>query len=419
MALYGPSVAAKTPTGELSGRFDALQVALYRKLFFGGLFTFLTMQMAGVSRALLAFELTETSTGLGGVMFAFGLASIFAIPVGGVLADRFAKRQILLVAGAMQTFTPLALGVVVATGVENYWMLLVASLVQGAMISILAPSRLAFMAEVVDRHNITNAIFLSMATVQLTRVFGPALAGWLISTALFGLAGAFFVSAVLGALSLVFIRGLPPGARSVVSGRSPLGDITDGIGFVRSRPAIVHLLLVSFTVVLIGFPQQTFLPVIADIYETGALGFGFLNTAAAIGAVVVSITFANVARSKLWRYQFRSALVFGIALILFASMPVFGLVLAMSVLVGASSSAFQALSNSLVLTLAPVEYHGRVQSLLMLSYTGFAIASLPMGVIADRVGVRLTIAVLGAVIVVTAAVSRIVEPRTRRRETTL
>ncbi len=409
----GPGPAA----AERTGRFDALRVAAFRKLFIGGLFTFLTMQTAGVARAWMAFELTGTNTGLGGVMFAFGAASIFAIPAGGVLADRFDKRRIMLAAGSLQTLTPLMLGVVVAAGVGAYWMLILASLIQGVVISVLAPARLAFMAEVVDRRVVTNAVFLSTATIQLTRVFGPALAGWMIGAALFGLAGAFFASASLGALSLAFLVGLPAGARSPSSGRSSLGDMADGLRFVRSQPAIVHLLGFSFTVVLVGFPQQTFLPAVADLYGAGPAGFGFLNTAAAVGAVAVSISFANAARDRLWSYQARSALAFGVSLVLFSLMPGFAWVLAAAVLVGGSSSGFQALSNSLVLTTTPVEYHGRVQSLLMLSYTGFAIVSLPLGMLADRVGVRPTIAALGSVIVVAAAVSKVVEPRTRGRPT--
>ena len=387
-------------------------MAAFRKLFIGGMFTFLTMQMAGVSRAWMAFELTGTNTGLGGVMFTFGMASIFAIPAGGVLADRFDKRRILLAAGLMQTLTPLGLGAVVAAGVGAYWMLILASLIQGVVISVLAPARLAFMAEVVDDRTITNAVFLSTATLQITRVFGPALAGWMIGAALFGLAGAFFASAGLGALSLVLVVGLPE-ARSAASGRSSLGDMADGLRFVRSQPAIVHLLFFSFAVVLIGFPQQTFLPAVADLYGAGPAGFGFLNTAAAVGAVAVSVAFANAARDRLWSYQARSALAFGVSLVLFSLMPGFALLLAASVLVGGASSGFQALSNALVLTTAPVEYHGRVQSLLMLSYTGFAIVSLPLGMVADRMGVRPTIAALGAAIVLAAAVSKALEPRTR------
>ena len=405
---------------EPSGRFAALHNRQYRLLFVGGLFTFLTMQVAGIARAWLAFELTGSNTGLGGVMLAFGLFSIVAIPYGGVISDRFSKRTVLAVAGTVQTLTPVGLGLAVATGIESYWMLLAASVLQGGVISILAPARLAFISDVVGREAITNAIFLSMSTVQLARVAGPAAAGVLIGVAFFGLAGVFFAAGVLGALSVVLLVGLPRGAPANPSGRSAMGDLVDGLRFVRSRPDLVHLLAVSFGVVLIGFPHMAFLPVVAEqVHDSGSAGFGFLNAAAAIGAVVGSLALANLDRRRLRPFQSRSAVVFGVSLAVFAAMPNFYAALAVMAVVGAASSVFQALNNSLLLTSTPVEYHGRVQSLLMLSFSGFAIAALPIGIVADAVGIRATLAGMGILVLAVMAVARITEPRRFAEETTL
>ena len=393
-------------------RFEALQTSAYRKVFFGGLFTFLAMQVAGIARAWLAFDLTGTNAGLGGVMMVFGLASIVAIPTGGVLADRFSKRAVLIAAGLLQTATPLALGLAAALDAAAYWMLIAASLLQGSVISILAPVRLSLVAEVVERRLLTNAVFLSMGTVQFARVFGPAAAGALIGVAFFGLAGVFFAAAGLGFASVVLAVALPSVPRPAPSGLSALGDIAAGLKFVRSRPALVHLLLMSFGVVLAGFPHIAFLPVIAEqVYGAGSNGFGLLTAAGAAGALAATIALANVPRRRLRPFQARSALAFGLSLAVFAAMPAFGAALAAFALVGASSSAFQALNNSLVLTTCPVEYHGRVQSLLMLSYSGFAIASLPMGIVADAWGVQATMASMGAIVTVIAALGRLLEPR--------
>lgn len=403
-----------------SGRFAALENRHFRMLFVGGLFTFLTMQVAGIARAWLAFELTGNNTGLGGVMLAFGLCSIIAIPYGGVISDRFPKRNVLAVAGALQAATPIGLGVVVATGTETYWVLIVASVVQGGVISILAPARLSFISEIVGREAITNAVFLSMSTVQLARVAGPAAAGALIGVAFFGLAGVFFAAGVLGVLSVVLLAGLPRAAPSSPSGRSALGDIADGLRFVRSRPDLVHLLAVSFGVVLIGFPHMAFLPVVAEqVHNSGSTGFGLLNAAAAVGAAVGSISLANLERRKLRPFQTRSGVAFGISLAVFAAMPSFYAALAVMAAVGATSSVFQALNNSMLLTSTPVEYHGRVQSLLMLSFSGFAIAALPIGIVADAIGIRTTLAVLGVLVIAVMTVARIVEPRRMPEETTL
>ena len=403
-----------------SGRFAALHNRQFRILFVGGLFTFLTMQVAGVARAWLAFELTGTNTGLGGVMLAFGACSIFAIPYGGMISDRFSKRNVLVIAGALQALTPFVLGAAVVTGTESYWLLIAASVAQGGVISILAPARLSFISDIVGREAITNAVFLSMSTVQLARVTGPAAAGVLIGVAFFGLAGVFFAAGVLGVLSVVLLAGLPRAAPSSPSGRSAMGDIADGLRFVRSRPDLMHLLAVSFGVVLVGFPHMAFLPVVAEqVHDSGSTGFGLLNTAAAAGAIVGSLALANLERRRLRPFQRRSAVAFGVSLAIFALMPNFYAALAVMAVVGATSSVFQALNNSLLLTSTPIEFHGRVQSLLMLSFSGFAIAALPIGIIADAVGIRATLVGLGILVLVVMGVARLTEPRRSAEETTL
>ena len=403
-----------------SGRFAALHNRDFRMLFVGGLFTFLTMQVAGIARAWLAFEITGNNTGLGGVMLAFGFASIVAIPYGGMISDRFSKRNVLAVAGVLQSATPICLGVAVVTGSESYWILVAASVVQGGAISILAPARLAFISEIVGREAVTNAIFLSMSTVQVARVFGPAAAGALIGVAFFGLAGVFFAAGVLGALSVVLLIGLPRGGPSSISDRSALGDIADGLRFVRARRDLVHLLAVSYGVVLVGFPYMAFLPVVAEkVHNSGSTGFGLLNTAAAVGAVIGSLALADLERRRLRPFQTRSAVAFGISLAVFAVMPSFYAALAVMAVVGAASSVFQALNNSMLLTMTPVEYHGRVQSLLMLSFSGFAIAALPIGILADAVGIRATLVGLGIGVLVVMAAAHLAEPRRSAEETTL
>ena len=403
-----------------SGRFAALHNRQFRILFVGGLFTFLTMQVAGVARAWLAFELTGTNTGLGGVMLAFGACSIFAIPYGGMISDRFSKRNVLVIAGALQALTPFVLGAAVVTGTESYWLLIAASVAQGGVISILAPARLSFISDIVGREAITNAVFLSMSTVQLARVTGPAAAGVLIGVAFFGLAGVFFAAACSGCSAWSCWRACRGPQPSSPSGRSAMGDIADGLRFVRSRPDLMHLLAVSFGVVLVGFPHMAFLPVVAEqVHDSGSTGFGLLNTAAAAGAIVGSLALANLERRRLRPFQRRSAVAFGVSLAIFALMPNFYAALAVMAVVGATSSVFQALNNSLLLTSTPIEFHGRVQSLLMLSFSGFAIAALPIGIIADAVGIRATLVGLGILVLVVMGVARLTEPRRSAEETTL
>lgn len=160
-------------SNQRSGRFASLELPVFRRLLLGGTFSFLAMMMSTTARGWLACELTGSNAALGGVLIGFGLSSIAMMPVGGVLADRLPKRNVLLVTAVMQMVVSLALGIAVVSDVAEYWMLIVASLIQGAAISLLGPARLAFIAEVVDVDRLTNGVMLSQSSMQMTRVFGP------------------------------------------------------------------------------------------------------------------------------------------------------------------------------------------------------------------------------------------------------
>lgn len=402
------------PADAKDGRFASFEEPVYRRLLIGGTFTFLAMQMSVIARGWLAYDLTGTNTALGGVLIGFGLSSVIAIPMGGVLADRFPKRRVLLISGTMQTATSLVLATAIVTDVIEYWMLVVASVVQGAVISLLGPARLAFIAESVDPKRMTNAILLSQSSLQLTRVLGPATAGALIGVSFFGVGGVFFLASGVAFGGLLTTLGLPEGRPKMVPTRSPKEDLLDGFRYVRATPRLRHLLLLSFAVVLIGFPHVAFLPVVAeDIFEAGSSGFGLLTTAAAVGALGVSLALTGIAKNRLGPIQAISAVGFGVALALFGVAPTFPIALLIMVAIGITSAAFQALNNSLVLSIAPVEYHGRVQSLLMLGFSGFGFAALPLGIIADAVGLRPTLTVMGIAVAIIAIISMVID---RRRE---
>lgn len=394
------------------GRFASLRLPVYRRLLVGGTFSFLAMMIGVTARAWVAFDLTGTNTALGGVMIGFGLASIVMIPIGGVLADRFPKRRVLLVTAGLQMAVSLLLGIAATTEVIAYWMLVAASIVQGAVISMLGPARLAFIAEAVDRDRLTNGILLSQSTLQLTRVVGPALAGVLIGVSAVGVAGVFYIAAACALGGFVTTVGLPPGHPIGPRTRSPVDDLKDGVRYVRDHPRIAHLLVLSYLVVLIGFPYIAFLPVMAEnVFDAGSAGFGLLTTAGAVGALTASLTLADIAPTRVERFQSMAAIGFGVTLVLFGISPAFVAALAIMVVVGATSASFQSLNNSLVLTRTPVEYHGRVQSLLMLGFSGFGLAALPLGLIADAVGLRETLVAMGVLVTVISTVSAVVRSR--------
>ena len=280
------------------------------------MFIFLASQTQQIARGWLAYDLTGSNTALGGVVFAFGVTSLVAIPASGVLADRIGKRSILMFAQSAMTAAAFGIAVAISTGAIQYWMLVAAGGVQGLGMSLLGPSRLAMTADLVERDSLTNAILLSNASVQMTRVLGPAVGGILIGIAVIGVGGVYYVGATLSALSVVATVKLPAGTPKYRSRRSAFGDLADGFAYVRARPELARLLVVSLLIVMFGFPHITFLPgLVEDVYGLDAWALGLLTTSAAIGAVIASISLASVKQSRLPSLQIKAAIVFGISLI--------------------------------------------------------------------------------------------------------
>ena len=148
---------------------------------------------------------------------------------------------------------------------------------------------------------------------------------------------------------------------------------------------------------MIAFPYLAFLPRVADsIFDQGAAGYGALSAMSAVGAVGMALFVARRAGgSQARRIQTISGFALGGSLVLLSAAPNLAAALAAVFLVGAAAAGFQSMNNSLVLALSEFEYHGRIQSLMLLSFSGFGMAALPLGALADAVGLRQTLAAMG------------------------
>jgi predicted MFS family arabinose efflux permease len=200
---------------------------------------------------------------------------------------------------------------------------------------------------------------------------------------------------------------LPPGNPAPRANRlSALGDMRAGLSYVRSRPSVAILIVTSLMVVMIGFPYQSFLPSIArDVYEVDAGGLGNLQSVGAIGAVVATVFVATYAgHRRAWSFQPVLGMAFGLSLMGLALAPHFVAGLVAMVFVGGLASSFQSLNNSLTMSMSDHEYHGRVQSISMLSWSLFGIVALPIGMVADSIGIRETISLMGAFVILSVLI---------------
>ena len=190
---------------------SVMQSAGFRRLLGSASAVIFGVMGQAVARGWLAKDLTGSNAGLGGVMLAFGGSMLLATPWGGVAADRFQKRTVLFVAVMMLTASSFAVGVAVVADHIEYWMLVVASMIQAVAFALYLPARIAFIAELVEPSQIGPAVVLSQTVNEAMRVVAPALAGVLIGARWFGVGGVFFLAAGTATLAAILLTGSPPG----------------------------------------------------------------------------------------------------------------------------------------------------------------------------------------------------------------
>lgn len=399
--------------------FAALEDDQYRRLWIGGLISFLAVQMEFISRGWLAFRLTGSNAGLGAVYLGFGVPMLLLTPWGGVAADRLPKRAVLMACQLTLALSSATVAVAEIFGFLTYPLLIGTAVLQGAGFSFLGPARMAFTGELVGKERLGNAVVLQQMSMNGTRVFGPSVAGLLIGIPAFGVGGVYLMTTALMLTTLWntsrLSHGRPPEDREV---RSPLSEMADGVRYVRDRKPVLILVLTSLVVVMFAFPYVAFLPTLADrVFDVGSRGYGLMSGVSAVGALAASLFIAGRAgRAGALRLQLVAGLLFGAGVASLGFAPNYAVGLGIILLIGAASSAFQSLNNSLVLDQTALAFHGRVQSLMMLSFSGFGMAAYPLGELADAIGIRITLLGMGTIAagaVATSILLRLVDRRAR------
>jgi len=370
-----------------------------------------------VARGWLARELTGSNTGLGGVMLAFGVAMLVSSPIGGVAADTLPKRAVLIASVAALGASSLLLGLVVVLGEPQYWMLLLASAVQASSFAFYLPARIALLPDVVALEQTGEAITVTQTVQEGMRVFAPALAGVLVGVSWFGSGGVFLTAAAMAVIAGVVLVGVPEGRPRRTSVRSPWSELVDAAGYVRARRHLVLLSLTTIGVVILAFPYMTFLPAIAeDRYAAGATGYGVMSGTAGLGAVVAGVAIPRwrAMAQRPWRLIAGSGLALAIGLVALGLAGSFAIALVALAVIGGAALVFQTTAQSLLLTLSDVEYHGRLQSMVVIGVSGFGLAALPLGMAADATSLHLVLVSMGVSVGVISLAFLVVRNRQRR-----
>jgi MFS family permease len=385
----------------ISNTFRALENRHFRVMWAGSFASFLAFFMSTVVQAVLAFQLTGSNSAVGFVVFGQGFAQLVFGPFGGAFADRVSKKKLILFCQGLTFLSFSALAILVATDQIAVIFLAGGAFINGVSFSFLGPSRQAYVIELIRPENRGNAVAMNQVALNASRVLGPAVAGVLLAIDAVGVTGAYVTMAGFYALamgSMLLIPDAPPLADA--KARSVFGDIAEGFRYVASQPRLRTLVLFFISVMMVGFPYVTVLPgyVENQLGRDATVGSVMLS-ATAVGALIASMAVASLADSPraLMIYSGMGVL-FGVSLVLSAIAPTVFIAVAFMLLVGIGSGAFQTLNGAVIIREAEPRYFGRVMSLTMLAFAGFGLMGLPIGFLADAIGERMTLALMGAAV---------------------
>ena len=382
--------------------FRSLRSRNYRLYFIGQIISVSGTWMQSVALGWLVLKVTGSGTLLGLVIACQFLPMLLLGPFGGVIADRVEKRRFLMVTQAIAGALALVLGVLVATGSIQLWMVFVLALLLGTVSAFDMPARQTFVFEMVGPDLLPNAVTLNSVVMNGSRIVGPAIAGVLIAAV--GLAPCFFINGLSYLACIAALVLMRPAELTRVEPRPrEKGQLREGFRYAWANPALRTPLMLMAAVGTLTYEFQISLPLMARYtFGAGAGGYGLMTSAMGLGAVVGGLVVAHRARTSRRKLGI-AGVVFGTFVLVASIMPSIWAMVLWLPLVGAASVAFISMSNTNLQLAAAPEMRGRVMALYSVAFLGSTPVGGPIvGWVGQTIGPRAAL-VLGGVTAVTAA----------------
>ncbi|HVU71193.1 MAG TPA: MFS transporter [Ktedonobacteraceae bacterium] len=377
----GETVSARWTRGPLRA-FTSLRQRNYRSYWLGQMVSLIGTSMQTLGQSWLVLKLTQSPLQLGLVgALQFLPVLLFSI-FGGVFADRWPKKRVLLLTQTADMLLAFLLWVLVATDAVQLWHVYILVLLLGIASTLDKPARQSFVIELVGRTELPNAVALNFSIVNLARVVGPGLGGVIIALSgvktLFLLNALSYGAALLG-LALINSHQLyarPEQENRASERQKTWQSLRAGVAYVWHTPAVLLTILVVGFVLLFGSNFGVVLPLFAtDVLNVGATGFGFLSAATGIGALIATLWLAWSHQRPTLRAILLGALIFSVVEAAFALSRSYVLSLALIAGIGFTEIFFATLAITALQTIAPDSLRGRVMSVYILFFDG----SVPLG----------------------------------------
>jgi MFS family permease len=401
--------------------FRSLQNPAYRFYFLTMLGQSAAMVMGQVAGPLLIYRLTGSSVLLGTQSLVVSISLIIMSLLGGVIADRIRKKQIVFASLLGFAVTNLAVAFCLDSGIlshENsgsWWILLVSSFIQGGFMGMMMPALSSIIPEIIKRDLLMNASTLNTLGMNILSLLVPVLTGIIIDK--LGFEYAYYATSGLYALGAVSILCIPHTGRMTAGGGRIMEDIKNGFVYIRQTSTVLLLLLFTTAMVVLSMPYQQLMPLFTDnILKVGATGMGILMSVGGAGAMAGSLILIFLPNTKRGLLLLISGLVVGVALFIFAFSSIWGLSIAVMVFVGLAQTFRNTIGNALLLTYTDAGYMGRVMSLLNIQWGLMAFGTFIAGVLAGMITVQWVVGGLVLILISISILFLAFSPRMRRLE---
>jgi len=383
--------------------FRALRHRNFRLFIAGQIVSLIGTWMQNVAQSWLVYRLTHSELLLGTAWFCSQIA-VFALgPLGGLAADRFSRRNLVIATQTLSMLQAFALAALTLTGRVQVWHVLALACCLGVVNAFDMPGRQALVIHMTSKEDLLNAISLNSAVFNSARVLGPAVAGLLLAVVgegyCFLINGVSFLAVIGGLLAM----RMPKFEQHATE--SPWRHLVDGFRYAWRRDDVRRVLALMGAATLAGMPVVVLIPFFADdIFHQGSRGLGFLMGAMGIGAVAGTLVLARqTVVSGLPRVMAISGFCVGCAYLAFAMAPSYGFALAVMPPIGFFVMRQMASANTTIQSIIPDAYRGRIMALYSMTVVGLGpFGSLAAGALAHRLGARLTVA-MGGVLAISAA----------------
>ena len=370
--------------------FGALHVHNFRLYVSANLVSQIGTWMQRIGQDWLVLQLSDDSGVALGVTTAlqFGPTLLFSF-YGGLLADRYDKRRLLMITQAVMGVLALGLGLLVVGDSIELWHVYLLAAALGVAGSLDTPARQAFVSEMVGPEYLANAVSLNSTAFNAARLIGPAVAGGLIAVSGGDTAPAFLVNAASFACTIAALGGMR-GAELHPSKRvgRASGQLGQALSYTRRHPDLMLAMVLAFTIGTFGFNSQITIALMAKgVFGLGAGAFGLLSTCYAVGSLSGALLSTRRSRRPLQRFLVVSAVAFSVLLIISGLMGNYYAFAALCVPTGAAALVFSVACNSFVQLGVEPEMRGRILALYFMAFMGGTPLGAPaVGWLSERFG---------------------------------